>query len=93
MIRNKKKLRGLTSDEYEQSFDRNALNALETTLGSGAVGKFLTKHTVERKFTILYTGSYLKVNNTNHPKTYEYLEYASQISGLPVTPQLYTQWG
>lgn len=93
MNRNKKILRGLTSDEYEHPFDRKALDALEATPGLSAIGKFLTKHTVERMFTVQYTGSYLKVNNTNYPKIYEYLDYASRILELPVIPQLYIQWG
>lgn len=81
MIRNKKILRGLTSEEYEHLFERRALDSLEATPGLGAVGKFLTKHTVERISTIQYTGSYLKVNKSNCPKIYEYLEHASLILG------------
>jgi len=93
MNRNKKILRGLSSEEYEHPFDRKALDTLEATPGLGVLGKFLTKHTVERIYTIQYTGSYLKVTNKNYPNIYEYLEYAAQILGLPTVPQLYIQWG
>lgn len=77
MNRNKKILRGLSSEEYEHPFDRKALDTLEATPGLGVLGKFLTKHTVERIYTIQYIGSYLKVTNKNYPNIYEYLEYAA----------------
>lgn len=93
MNRNKKILRGLSSEEYEHPFDRKALDTLEAMPGLGVLGKFLTKHTVERIYTIQYTGSYLKVTSKNYPNIYEYLEYAAQILGLPTVPQLYVQWG
>ena len=93
MNRNKKILRGLSSEEYEHPFDRKALDTLEATPGLGVLGKFLTKHTVERIYTIQYTGSYLKVTSNDYPNIYEYLEYATQILGLPTVPQLYIQWG
>lgn len=93
MNKNKKILRGLISEEYEHPFDRKALDALEATPGLGALGKFLTKHTVERMYTVQYTGSYLKVNEHNYPKIYQYLQYVAQILDLPVVPQLYVQWG
>ena len=46
MNKTKKILHGLINDEYEHPFDKKALNALESTPGLGAVGKFVTKNTV-----------------------------------------------
>lgn len=93
MIKNKKILHGLDNSEYEHPFDKKALEALEATPGLGMVGKFITKHTIERIYTIQYTGSYLKITKDNYPKIYEYLEYAAQILDLEKTPELYMQWG
>jgi len=92
MLRNKKILHGLDHQEYEHEFDRKALYNLESTPGLSAVGKFITKHTVEQYYTIQYTGSSLKVTKENYPRVYEYLEYACQILDLPM-PELYIKWG
>lgn len=92
MIYNKKILNGLSHQEYEHEFDRKALTALENTPGLGAVGKFITKHTIEKYYKIQYTGSNLKVTKDNYPHIYAYLEYACYILDLPI-PELYVQWG
>ena len=93
MIKNKKYLYGLDHIEYEHPFDRKALSALESTPGLGVLGKFVTKNTIEKMYTIQYTGSAVKVTQTNYPRLYEYLEYACQILDLPYLPELYVQWG
>lgn len=92
MIHNKKILRHLSHTEYEHEFDRKALNTLENTPGLSVVGRFITKHTVEKFFRVQYTGSNLKVTKETYPHIYEYLEYACQILDLSV-PELYIQWG
>lgn len=93
MLRNKKILTGLNHSDYEHSFDKKALQTLEKTPGLNAAGKFITKHTIERIYTVQYTGSNLLVNNNNYPKIYEYLEYACQILDLKAIPDLYIEWG
>lgn len=92
MIRNKKILKGLDPNSYEHPFDHKALNALENTPGLSMVGNFITKHTIEKIYTVQYTGSNLKVTPKNYPKIYEYLEYACEILDMPV-PDLYIEWG
>ena len=93
MNKTKKILHGLINDEYEHPFDKKALNALESTPGLGAVGKFVTKNTVEKFVTIQYTGSCLKVTAKNYPRLYDYLDYASTILDVDHKPELYIQWG
>ena len=93
MYRNKQILKGLDHSQYEHPFDRKALNTLESTPGLGKIGKFITEHTVERIYTIQYTGSHLKVTSENYPKIYEYLQYAAQILDIQNVPDLYIQWG
>lgn len=75
MIHNKRILTGLDHSSYEHSFDKKALAALEATPGVTTVGKFITKHMVERIYTVQYTGSNLKVTKDNYPNIYEYLQY------------------
>lgn len=91
--KNKKPLYRLDHLEYEHPFDKQALAALEATPGLGVAGKFITKHTIERLFTIQYTGSSLKVTHKNYPKVFEYLQYACHILDVPRLPELYVQWG
>ena len=93
MKKDKKILKGLEHSQYEHPFDKKALNALENTPGLSMVGNFITKHTIEKIYTVQYTGSNLKVTKENYPKIYEYLEYACQILDMPKVPELYIQWG
>lgn len=93
MNKNKKILHGLVHDEYEHPFDKKALDALESTPGLGTVGKFITKNTIEKIFTIQYTGSSLKVTANNYPRLYDYLNYACAVLDLDKRPELYVQWG
>ena len=93
MIRNKKILTGLDHSQYEHPFDQKALKALEGTPGLNMAGNFITKYTIEKVYTVQYTGSNLKVTKENYPKIYEYLEYACQILDMPKMPDLYIQWG
>lgn len=93
MIRNKKILKGLNHSEYEHPFDQKALNALTHTPGLETLGNFITKNTIEKIYTVQYTGSNLKVTKENYPKIYEYLEYACQILDMETIPDLYIQWG
>ena len=93
MIKNKKYLYGLDHLEYEHPFDRKALKALESAPGLSMVGKFITKNTIEKIYSIQYTGSNLKVTKDNYPNLYEYLEYSCQILNLSFIPDLYIQWG
>lgn len=93
MIHNKKILKGLSHEQYEHPFDQKALAALEKTPGLELVGKFITKHTVERIYTVQYTGSHLKVTKDNYPKIYEYLQYACKILDVEKVPKIYIEWG
>jgi Zn-dependent protease with chaperone function len=93
MIRNKKILKGLNHSEYEHPFDQKALNALTHTPGLETLGNFITKNTIEKIYTVQYTGSNLKVTKENYPKIYEYLEYACLILDMETIPDLYIQWG
>jgi Zn-dependent protease with chaperone function len=93
MLRNKKILTGLDHTQYEHPFDKKALSALESTPGLSLVGNFITKHTIERIYTVQHTGSNLKVTKSSYPKIYEYLEYACQILDIKQIPDLYIQWG
>ena len=93
MIKNKKILKGLDHSQYEHPFDKKALSVLQSTPGVDLVGNFITKHTIEKIYTVQYTGSNLKVTSENYPKIYEYLQYACQILDLPKVPELYIEWG
>lgn len=93
MVHNKKILTGLDHSQYEHPFDQKALAALEGTPGLSAAGKFITKHMVERVYTVQYTGSHLKVTSKNYPNIYEYLHYAAKILDVKKVPELYIEWG
>ena len=52
MIRNKKLLTGLDHTAYEHPFDQKALTTLQSTPGVEMVGEFITRHMVERVYTV-----------------------------------------
>jgi len=93
MNRNKKILTGLNHEDYEHPFDKKALAALEKTPGLKLAGSYITKHTIERIYTIQYTGSNIRVTKQNYPAIYEMMEYACQILDIPQIPDFYLQWG
>lgn len=93
MVHNKKILMGLNHSQYEHPFDKKALETLEGTKGLSTAGKFITKHMVERVYTVQYTGSHLKITSDNYPKIYEYLKYACKILDVQKVPELYIEWG
>ena len=93
MVHNKKILTGLDHSQYEHPFDQKALEALRNTPGVELVGKYITKHLVERMYTVQYTGSHLKVTPDNYPNIYEYLQYAAQVLDVKKVPELYIEWG
>lgn len=93
MIKNKTILRGLDHSQYEHPFDQKALSALQSTPGVDLVGKFITKNTIEKIYTVQYTGSNLKVTSENYSRIYKCLQYACQILDMPKVPDLYIEWG
>ena len=93
MVHNKKILTGLDHSQYEHPFDQKALETLRNTPGVDLVGKYITKHLVERMYTVQYTGSHLKVTPDNYPNIYEYLQYAAQVLDVKKVPELYIEWG
>jgi Zn-dependent protease with chaperone function len=93
MILNKKILKDLNHKDYEHPFDKQALTALEKTPGLTVAGTYVTKHTIERIYTVQYTGSNIRVTKQNYPVIYEMLEYACRILDVPQLPDFYLQWG
>lgn len=93
MMTKKKILTGLKSADYEHPHDKKALSALEKAPGLEIVGRYITKHTLERIYTIQYTGSNIRVTKDSYPKIYKKLECASQVLDLNKIPDMYIQWG
>ena len=93
MTYNRQILIGLQHDQYEHPFDREALKKLEAIPLLSQFFKWITTNTVEKIYTVQYTGSNLKVTSTSYPKIYQYLEDACKILDLPKVPDLYIEWG
>ena len=92
MVYNKQILKGIEHTQYEHQFDKMALEKLESSKLLTKFFKYLTKHTVERIYTVQYTGSNLKVTKENYPLIHHYLEDACQILDLANVPDLYIDW-
>lgn len=92
MIGNKKILTGLEHSQYEHPFDKEALEKLESVPLLTKCFRWITTNTVERIYTVQYTGSNLKVTKGNYPQIYQYLEDACKILDLKKVPDLYIEW-
>lgn len=88
----KKRLIRLNPREYEHGLDRKALNTLEGTPGLEKIVRKINKHGVERVIRLIYTGSYLRVNETNFPDIYNILIEVCNNIQLKNIPELYIQW-
>ena len=92
MIYNKQILTGLEHDQYEHSFDREALRRLEKIPFLTTACEWVTSNFIERIYNVQYTGSNLKVTKENYPKIYQYLENACRILDIKKIPELYITW-
>ena len=92
MVRNKQILTGLNQSLYEHPFDRAALEKLEKASFLKKAISWITENTIERVYTIQYTGSNLKVSVDNYPRIYECFLYACKILDISNIPDLYLQW-
>lgn len=92
MVHDKIILKGLNHSQYEHPFDRVALEKLESIPLLPKFFKWFTTNTVERFYTVQYTGSNLKVTKESYPKIHWYLEEACKILDLPKVPSLYFDW-
>ena len=86
-------LTGLQHSQYEHPFDKMALEKLEAIPLLTKFFNWITTNTVEKIYTVQYTGSNLKVTPTSYPKIYRYLEDACKILDLQKVPDLYIEWG
>ena len=89
---NKNILYGLSNRCYEHPFDRKALEMLENKSFLTKACKWVTENTVEKIYTIQYTGSHLKITKDSYPQIFEYLEYVCNILGLKKIPDMYLRW-
>ena len=93
MVYNRIILTGLNHSQYEHPFDRKALEKLESMPLLSQFLSWITTNTVERIYTVQYTGSNLKVTKRGYPKIHWYLEEACKILDQPIIPDLYFEWG
>lgn len=87
----KKILHGLNHSEYEHPFDKKALKVLTHTPGLSTIGKFITRNSIEKLYTVQYTGSCLKITKQNYPSIFDYLLQACDILEIKSMPELYIE--
>jgi hypothetical protein len=85
----RKKLVMLNPREYEHHMDKYLLRKLEETPGAEKFAREFQKHGLEKYYSIIYTGSYLKVSEDQFPDVYEILKKACELIHLTEIPDLY----
>lgn len=89
IIEEKKRLKGLTADEYEHPLDKAALNALKSSSSVKSIMKFYTEYAIERAQRIQLTGSSFKVTANNIPYAYDALTEACRALDIRKMPEFY----
>lgn len=89
IIEEKKRLKGLTADEYEHPLDKAALNALKSSSSVKSIMKFYTEYAIERAQIIQLTGSSFKVTANNIPYAYDALAEACRALDIRKMPEFY----
>jgi Zn-dependent protease with chaperone function len=89
----RKKLYQLHPREYEHGFDRKALETLEETPGLERFARKFNKHAIERDSKLIFTGSTIKVTESNFTDIDRLLKEACANLHLTQIPDLYIQWG
>ncbi len=85
-------LHGLRSEEYEHSFDRQALRALKSTPGFEFLVRKLNEYSMDRLNRIRYTGSNIKLNAQVMPEIHNILFRACEILDMQFVPEMYVAW-
>lgn len=89
----KQLLKGLDHSLYEHPFDKAALEKLEKVSFLKKAIAWITENTIERVYTIQYTGSNLKITADNYPRIYGLFTEGCKILDIQSVPDLYMQWG
>tara|TARA_Y100000768_G_scaffold318900_1_gene254495 strand:+ start:91 stop:1365 length:1275 start_codon:yes stop_codon:yes gene_type:complete len=85
----KKLIPGLSYKEYQHSFDKKALEALQKTPGLEAVVRKFNQYGLEKILKVNYTGSYIKVDKDNFPEVHRALLHVCEVLDQPQIPDLY----
>ncbi len=85
----KKRLDGLTAQEFEHPFDKAALEALKKTPGLDSFLKWLWKNGIEKTKQYLYLSSYIKVTKENLPDIYSIFAETKEILDATENVTLY----
>lgn len=86
-------LSGLGPHEYEHPFDRKALDSLQKIKGFDYLVRKYNEYISERVSRLVYTGSFIKVNQESFPDLYKVYLSACKILDLNYVPELYLIWG
>ena len=84
----RKQLVKLNSKEYEHHMDRYLLKKLEATPGAKTFASEFQKHGLEKYYSIIYTGSYMKVSENQFEDIYKILVEACKILHLDDIPEI-----
>lgn len=85
----RKQLVDLNPYEYEHHNDKYLLSRLEGITGVETFGREFQKRGLEKYYSIIYKGSYLKVSESQFDDVYEILKEACRLIHLEDIPDLY----
>lgn len=93
MPEDRKRLKNLSSFEYEHPTDRSYLNNLNTNKTIEKIIKLYSEYNFERMLTVQYTGSSIRVTEKNIPYLYNALKTVCEVLDVEEMPSLYVTQG
>jgi len=89
----KKRLKGLKSDEYEHGADKSGIETMKSLPGFGAAIKKYNEFAYEKTKIIELTGSNYLVTETNLPHVFSALKEVCKVLDIHRQPPLYIEQG
>jgi Zn-dependent protease with chaperone function/ribosomal protein S27E len=88
----RRRLKGLSSLDYEHPIDRKALVALQNTRGLDLAVRKFNEYGLDRLMKVECVGSNLRVNRTNFPEIHATFREACRILDVAQPPMLYVEY-
>ncbi|MCK6544996.1 M48 family metallopeptidase [Myxococcota bacterium] len=83
-----KMLKGLSAEQFQHPWDRDATRALESVPGFSLLMQKVMEYSLERVFYLENVASHVRVSEKNFPRVHKYARWAAQILDLEL-PEVY----
>ncbi len=83
----------ISPESYLFPGDEEAMEAINKIPQLSKVLAFISKNSIEKFYSIIFSSSYIKLTSANAPKLYHFYEEAAEAFGLDQLPEIYLRRG